>query len=255
LGLRRRIRVFEVISALLSRCRVFTLKSLSDEEVEKVIDRTDIKLSNEAKAWLINYAAGDVRQALNVLEIAASLYDEVNEAALLAATESRHLRYDAHGEEHHNTISAFIKSLRASDQNAALYYLARMTEAGEDPKFIARRLVIFASEDIGMAQPTALVVANETFRAVETVGYPECTINLAHGTVYLAKAKKDRSAYDALRAAETDVRQYGNLPIPLNLRNAPTKFMKEAGYGKGYEMYPSEETNLLPDKLKGRKYF
>ncbi len=246
---------FEVISALLSRCRVFTLKPLSEEEMGKVIDGAGIALSAEAKQWLINYAGGDARQALTVLEVAASLYDEVNESALQAATESKTLRYDAHGEEHHNTISAFIKSLRASDPNAALYYLARMTEAGEDPKFIARRMVVFASEDIGMAQPTALVVANEVFRAVETIGYPECTINLAHGVVYLATAKKDRRAYDALRAAEADVRQHGNLPIPLNLRNAPTRLMKDEGYGAEYEMYPPEGTNLLPEKLKGKRYF
>jgi putative ATPase len=246
---------FEVISALLSRCRVFTLKPLRDEEMERIIDGAGITLSKEAKHWLINYAGGDARQALTVLEVAASLYDEVNEVALQAATESKTLRYDAHGEEHHNTISAFIKSLRASDPNAALYYLSRMTEAGEDPKFIARRMVIFASEDIGMAQPTALVVANEVFRAVETIGYPECTINLAHGVVYLATAKKDRRVYDALRAAEADVRQYGNLPIPLNLRNAPTHLMKDEGYGEGYEMYPPEGTNLLPEKIKGTRYF
>lgn len=246
---------FEVISALLSRCRVFTLKPLSDEEMREIINGTEIKLSEEACTWLVNYAGGDARQALAVLEVASSLYSEVDEAALLAATESKQLRYDARGEEHHNTISAFIKSLRASDPNAALYYLARMTEAGEDPKFIARRMVIFASEDIGMAQPTALVVANDVFRAVETIGYPECTINLAHGVIYLATAKKDRRAYDALRAAEADVRQHGNLPIPLNLRNAPTRLMKDEGYGEGYEMYPPKGTNLLPEKLKGKHYF
>lgn len=143
--------------------------------------------------------------------------------------------------------------MRASNVDAALYYLARMIEAGEDPLFIARRMVIFASEDIGMAQPTALVVANEVFKACETIGYPECGINLAHGVTYLASAKKDRSSYDAFRAAQADVKQFGNLPIPMNLRNAPTKLMKEAGYGKGYEMYTEE--SLLPNKLKGKKYY
>lgn len=128
--------------------------------------------------------------------------------------------------------------MRASDPDAALYYLARMVEAGEDPKFIARRMVIFASEDVGMGQPTALVVANEVFRAVETIGYLECAINLAHGVVYLATAKKDRRAYDGLRQAHADVQQHGNLPIPMHIRNAPTKLMKDIGYGKGYEMYP-----------------
>jgi len=145
--------------------------------------------------------------------------------------------------------------MRASDADAALYYLARMVEAGEDPLFIARRMVIFASEDIGMAQPTALVVANEVFRACETIGYPECAINLAHGTVYLAKAPKDRSSYNALRAAQEDVKKHGNLPIPLYLRNPVTKLMKELGYGKGYKLYPEKEKSLLPEKLKRKKYY
>lgn len=145
--------------------------------------------------------------------------------------------------------------MRASNPDAALYYLARMVEAGEDPLFIARRMVVFASEDVGMAQPTALVVANEVFRACETIGYPECAINLAHGTVYLARATKDRSAYNGLRAAQEDVKKHGSLPIPLQLRNAPTKLMKEAGYGQGYEPYPDKGANLLPEKLRGKKYF
>ena len=145
--------------------------------------------------------------------------------------------------------------MRASDENAALYYLARMVEAGEDPLFIARRMVIFASEDIGMAQPTALVVANEVFRACETIGYPECTINLAHGTVYLAKALKDRSAYNGLRAAQEDIKNHGNLPIPLEILNAPTKLMTELGYGKNYQPYPDKKNSLLPQKLKGKVYY
>jgi putative ATPase len=200
-------------------------------------------------------AGGDARQALTLIEATTALYPEVTVATLTEALQNSFLRYDKQGEEHYNTISAFIKSMRASNPDAALYYLARMTEAGEDPKFIARRLVIFASEDVGMAQPTALVIANEVFRAVETIGYPECTINLAHAVVYLATAKKDRRAYDALRSAERDVRNFGNLPIPLSLRNAPTKLMKDEGYGDGYEMYPEEGKSLLPDKLKGKKYF
>lgn len=246
---------FEVISALLSRCRVFTLKSLAEEEMETIIDRSGLALDREARDWLILMAGGDARQALTLLEATSSLYDEVTVATMTEALQNSYLRYDKQGEEHYNTISAFIKSMRASNPDAALYYLARMTEEGEDPKFIARRLVIFASEDIGMAQPTALVVANEVFRAVETIGYPECKINLAHAVVYLATAKKDRRAYDALRSAERDVRNFGNLPIPMNLRNAPTKLMKDEGYGEGYEMYPEEGTSLLPDKLKGKKYF
>jgi len=144
------------------------------------------------------------------------------------------------------TVARFLERHRPVE-------LARMVEAGEDPKFIARRMVIFASEDIGMAQPTALVVANEVFRAVETIGYPECAINLAHGVVYLATARKDRAAYEGLRAAQADVKRYGNLPIPLNLRNAPTRLMKALGYGKGYQKYSRED--LLPDRLRGRRYY
>jgi putative ATPase len=168
--------------------------------------------------------------------------------------QKEHLVYDTAGDEHYHTISAFIKSMRASDVDAALYYLARMVAAGEDPKFIARRMVIFASEDIGMAQPTALVVANEVFKTCGTIGYPECQINLAHGTVYLATQKKDRSAYDAYFKALDDVKKHGNLPIPLEIRNAPTKLMKELGYGKGYEMYP-EGQSRLPEQLKDRHYW
>lgn len=246
---------FEVIGALLSRCRVFTLKPLDELEMREIIKRSGVAIDEEATAWLIQMAGGDARQALSLLEATSSLYPEVTVATLTEALQNSFLRYDKQGEEHYNTISAFIKSMRASNPDAALYYLARMTEAGEDPKFIARRLVIFASEDVGMAQPTALVIANEVFRAVETIGYPECTINLAHAVVYLATAKKDRRAYDALRAVERDVRNFGNLPIPLSLRNAPTKLMKDEGYGEGYEMYPEEGTSLLPEKLKGKKYF
>jgi putative ATPase len=244
---------FEVIPALLSRCRVFVLNPLSEEEMKKIIGRTKLKMDAKAKEWLITMANGDARQALALLEATNALYGKVSIEAMKEALQSTHLRYDKKGEEHYNTISAFIKSMRASDPNAALYYLARMTESGEDPKFIARRMVVFASEDIGMAQPTALVVANEVFRAVEIIGYPECTINLAHGVVYLATAKKDKSAYRALRAAEKDVRTYGNLPIPMELRNAPTKLMEDMGYGEGYEPYPKDKS-LLPEKLKGKKY-
>jgi putative ATPase len=187
-----------------------------------------------------------------MIENTAKLYGEVNLETMTKTLQSKFLRYDKKGDEHYNTIGAFIKSMRASNPNAAIYYLARMIDAGEDPKFIARRMVIFASEDIGLAQPTALVVANEVFRAVETIGLPECAINLAHGVAYLANCKKDRSAYDALGAALDDVKKHGNLPVPMKLRNAPTKLMKEIGYGKGYEKYTDEE--LLPEKLKGRKY-
>ncbi|MEN9413158.1 MAG: hypothetical protein RLZZ342_245 [Candidatus Parcubacteria bacterium] len=243
---------FEVIAPLLSRCRVFVLKELTEIEMAEVFARTQIKIPKDAREWLIALAAGDARQALTTLETAEKLYGKITLETLKEAVQSAHIRYDKKGEEHYNTISALIKSMRASQPDAALYYLARMVEAGEDPLFIARRMVIFASEDIGLAQPTALVVANAVFRACETVGYPEAAISMAHGVAYLAQCKKDRSAYDALRAAQEDVRTHGALPVPLKIRNAPTKLMKNLDYGAGYEMRDTE--SFLPEKLKKRKY-
>lgn len=244
---------FEVISALLSRCRVFVLRELGPAEMKKIIARTALPLDHDAQEWLVAMANGDARACLGILDQAHRLYGTITVETLKNSLQSTHLRYDKKGEEHYNTISAFIKSLRANQPDAALYYLARMIDAGEDPKFIARRMVIFASEDIGLAQPTALVVANGVFRAVEIIGLPECAINLAHGVAYLAKCKKDRSAYDAYGRAKADVSAHGNLPVPMAIRNAPTALMKNLGYGKGYEKYTEE--NLLPDELKGKKYF
>lgn len=243
---------FEVIAALLSRCRVFVLNELSADELRAIAARTKLKMNDEARECAIMLAGGDARQLLGLLEATTQLYKTITVEHLKQAVQSKRLRYDKAGEEHYNTVSAFIKSMRASQPDAALYYLARMVDAGEDPLFIARRMVIFASEDVGLAQPTALVVANAVFRAVETIGYPEAAINLAHGVAYLAGCKKDRSAYNALRAAQKDVSIHGNLPIPLNIRNAPTKLMEELGYGEGYEKYTKED--LLPEKLKGKKY-
>lgn len=243
---------FEVISALLSRCRVFVLTELTEKDMERIVARTKLKVPQAARDWLIQMASGDARQAITVLESAHNLYGKITVETLKETIQNRHLRYDKKGEEHYNTISAFIKSMRASQPDAALYYLARMVESGEDPLFIARRMVVFASEDIGLIQPTALVVANEVFRACETIGYPECAINLAHGVAYLAQSKKDRSSYNAYLAAMEDVKKYGNLPIPLKVRNAPTKLMKELKYGAGYQAYDTE--SYLPDKLKGKKY-
>jgi putative ATPase len=243
---------FEVIAPLLSRCRVFVLNEHSEADMEKIIARTKIKVPKPAREWLIRMAAGDARQAITTLETAQKLYGTVTLETLKEAIQSLHLRYDKKGEEHYNTVSAFIKSMRASQPDAALYYLARMVEAGEDPLFIARRMVVFASEDIGLAQPTALVVANAIFRACETIGYPECAINLAHGVAYLASSKKSRASYDAYFAAVGDVKKFGNLPIPMHIRNAPTKLMKDLGYHKGYEMYGKE--SYLPEKLKKKKY-
>ncbi len=243
---------FEVIAPLLSRCRVFVLKEHSEEDMEKIIARVKMKIPKAARDWLIQMAGGDARQAITTLETAQKLYGKITLETLREAVQSTHLRYDKKGEEHYNTISAFIKSMRASQPDAALYYLARMVEAGEDPTFIARRMVIFASEDIGLAQPTALVVANAVFHACEIIGYPECAINLAHGVAYLAESKKSRASHDAYFEALADVKATGNLPIPMNIRNAPTKLMKDLGYHKGYEMYDKE--SYLPEKLKRKRY-
>lgn len=257
---------FEVISALLSRSRVFVLEPLAPQDLSKILDRAvatinnaeerdqPLELDQNTREWLLNYANGDARKLLTVMDNALMLYDSLSINALKNSLQS-HLNYDTHGEEHYNTVSAFIKSMRASNVDAALYYLARMVEAGEDPVFIARRMVIFASEDIGLAQPTALVVANAVFEAVQSIGYPEAQINLAHGVSYLAQAPKNRDSYDAYFSALADVKKLGNLPVPLNLRNAPTKLMKDLGYGQDYEMYPDEKQSLLPDKLKNKRYF
>ena len=245
---------FEVIAPLLSRCQVYVLHALTEEELLAIIARgegaLDLALDEEARNFLARFANGDARRALNLLEATARLYGgEVTRERLVEALQSPHLRYDKAAEEHYDTISAFIKSMRASDPDAALYYLARMVAAGEDPKFIARRMVIFASEDIGLAQPTALVVANAVFRAVETIGYPEAQINLAHGTAFLARARKDRSACDAYFRALKDAQGRGNLTIPMHLRNAPTQLMRELGYGR------REQESNLPAELAGRDYF
>jgi len=229
------------------------LEPLSEESLRAIVARAKVKLSKDTFDWLMGYANGDARKALTMLEGAKTLYGKVTVDTLNKALESPHLRYDKKGDEHYDTISAFIKSMRASQPDAAMYYLARMVEAGEDPLFIARRMVIFASEDIGLAQPTALVVANAVFRACEVIGYPECAINLAHGAAYLSNCKKTKSAYEALREAQADVHKYGNLPVPKKIRNAPTKLMKELEYGKGYERYDME--SYMPEKLKKRRYF
>ena len=224
---------FEVIPALLSRCRVFVLEEIPGDDMRQIIQRTGYKLDTDAMDWLVSMSGGDARQAIAMIENTAKLYGEVTLEHFKQTLQSKFLRYDKKGDEHYNTISAFIKSMRASQPDAALYYLARMIESGEDPKFIARRMVIFASEDIGMEDPHALVLANAVFRAVEVIGYPEAGINLGHGVVYLSKAPKSKAAYYAYMSAMEDARKYGNLPVPLKIRNAPTKLMKELGYGAG----------------------
>ena len=255
---------FEVIGPLLSRCRVLILNPLEEEDLNHILKRglRELKLSigSKAKKFLLSSANGDARNLLNILELSHTLYysggnkgNSLGIQYIEEALQQGQLLYDKGGEEHYNTVSSYIKSMRASNIDAALYYLARMVKAGEDPLFIARRMVVFASEDV--ASPTALVVANAVFRACETVGYPECQENLAAGTAYLAQAPKDRRAYEAYMRALGDVKKYGNLPIPMHLRNAPTKLMKDLGYGKKYKMYPDKDKNLLPDKLKSKVYY
>lgn len=254
---------FEVIGPLMSRSRVLVLEQLTEKELSQIIKRGEkyikVILDKKTRNFLIESSNGDARVALIVLEIANSLSTSTSARKKITlgdieqGLQRRQLGFDKKGEEYYNVISAYIKSLRASNVDAALYYLARMVEAGQDPLYIARRMVVFASEDIGMANPNALLMVNEVFAACEEIGYPECAINLAHGTVYLAKAEKDRSSYEAYFRAVDDVKTHGNLPVPMKIRNAPTKLMKDLGYGQDYEPYTNE--NLLPEKLKGKKYF
>ena len=265
---------FEVISALLSRCQVYTLKPLEREDLEKLITHAindDELLSQknievpETEA-LLKYSGGDARKLLNVLELvvnAAPLQDGktiITNKLLEQVIQQKMAIYDKSGEQHYDIISAFIKSIRGSDPNAAVYYLARMIEGGEDPKFIARRLLILASEDIGNANPNALLLATSCFQAVTVIGYPECRIILSQTVIYLATSAKSNASYAAIGAAMDLVRQTGDLPIPLHIRNAPTKLMKDLDYGKDYKYAHSFEGNFveqefLPDKLKGTKLF
>lgn len=267
---------FEVIAPLLSRMRVLTLQSLDEDALGTLLERalTDtergigergLSLDPQARAELIAYADGDARVALGALEVAADLATGAKASVITSdhvveAAQKKTLRYDRAGEEHYNVISAFIKSLRGSDPDAALYYLARMLEAGEDPMFIARRMVIFASEDIGNAEPRALQVAVSVKDAVHFIGLPEGRLTLAQGVTFLATAPKSNASYAALGKATEEVRQSGTLPVPLHLRNAPTKLMKAQGYGKGYD-YPHDheghhvEADYLPEQIRDRKFY
>lgn len=245
---------FEIIPALRSRCRLFTLLALDEQKLERIVrERSGINMDDESLKWLVERANGDARQVLGMVEYTYKLYGQITIESLKVSEQEGQFFYDKHGDEHHQTVSAFIKSMRAGNSDAVLYYLGRMIMGGEDPLFIARRMVVFASEDIGLAQPTALVVANEVFKACEVIGLPECRINLAQGAVYLSNCRKDRRVYEGIEKAISDVKKHGNLPIPLKLRNPSTKLMSEAGYGKGCELYDSE--GLLPDKLSGQSYF
>lgn len=263
---------FEVIGPLLSRCKVYVLEPLREGDLraigERGIKELGITISPEALEFVIQTSDGDARRLLNTLEIAANLIGDVSLKGnvplgvhnIEAVLQKKSLLYDKKGEEHYNVISAFIKSMRDSHADAAIYYLARMYEAGEDPRFIARRMVIFASEDISNADPKALEVAVAAFQAYEIVGQAEGWIPLAQATTYLARAPKSNESYRAYKNAKADVEEYGALPIPLNLRNAPTKLMKELNYGKGYayahvDPQGAAKQQHLPDKLKGKRYF
>lgn len=269
---------FEIISPLLSRSLVVLLKPLTEEALGQILDRAladfrwglgkwKARFSSEARQRLTAFGNGDARALLTSLEFVVTQApagpdgERVIDAAMLeAALGKKSLRYDKSGEEHYNVISAYIKSLRDSDPNGALYWLARMLEAGEDPKFIARRMVIFASEDIGNAAPLALLVATSVAQAVQFVGHPEAQINLAQGTTYLASRPKDNASYVGLLEALQDARTYGNLGVPLHLRNAVTSFMRDLGYGTDYRYVhddPSARTEQthLPPPLKGRQYY
>lgn len=268
---------FEVISALLSRSRVFVLNPLDENQLNTLIDRGlrndkqglgkyQKNISEEGRSLLLQLSAGDARVMLNALEMAVINYpstssgkNEITPEIIkdIFQTKSSGL-YDKKADEHYNTISAFIKSMRGSDVDASLYYLARMLENGEDPKFIARRMIIFASEDIGIADRGALIQANACFEAVHKIGMPESQLILAHGVMYLASAKKSRGVPNALSKAKELVYKYPNAPIPLHLRNAPTKLMKDLGYAKDYtwsEKYvgPQEDKSFLPEELKDKK--
>jgi AAA ATPase, central domain protein len=254
---------FEIIPALISRSRVIVLKSLDKEAILKIlhhvieIEKVKARITDEAIELIAELANGDARSALGDLEISLSLSEKVTPELVLEAVGQKIINYDKDGDCHYDTISAFIKSMRGSDVDATLYYLARMLEGGEDPKFIARRMTIFASEDIGLAGNGALGLAFSAFQAVERIGMPESGIILSHVAIALAKSKKDRSSYDAWNRAKDLAKNTRNLPIPLGIRNAPTKLMEDLGYAKGYKWEAGfhHDVSYLPDKIKDQKLY
>lgn len=260
---------FEVITPLLSRCQVYVLKSLDKEDLLELLNRVltkdeyirNLGLQVKETEALLRYSGGDARKLLNILELVSNSGARViDNDTVTKQLQQNPVAYDKDGEMHYDIISAFIKSIRGSDPQAAIYWLARMLEGGEDPKFIARRLVISASEDIGLANPNAMLLANTCFEVVNKIGIPEGRIPLAETTIYLATCKKDNSAYLAIDDALARVRETGNLPVPLHLRNAPTSLMKDLGYSDGYK-YPHDfpghwvEQQYLPDELKGTTFW
>ena len=262
---------FEVNSALLSRCQVYVLKALDEKDLilllqtalekDELLKKKTIELKETSA--LINISGGDARKLLNLLELVADVASDplvITDELVMDVAQKKIALYDKSGEQHYDIISAFIKSIRGSDPNAAVYWLARMIEGGEDVKFIARRLLILASEDIGNANPTALVMANATFEAVNKIGYPESSLILSQCAIYLASSAKSNSATVAIGAAMNAVNTKGDLSVPLHIRNAPTKLMKNLGYGKNYEYSHSYENNFspqeyLPKELTGTKFY
>ncbi|MBQ7273340.1 MAG: replication-associated recombination protein A [Bacteroidales bacterium] len=264
---------FEVITPLLSRCQVFVLKSLEQKDLQALLDRAlreDVLLKNKSidvreTQALMRYSGGDARKLLNVLELVIDAQPGtspivIDNATVTASIQENMAIYDKDGEMHYDIISAFIKSIRGSDPNAAIYYLARMIDGGEDPLFIARRLCLSASEDVGLANPNALLLANACFEVVSKIGMPEGRIPLAETTVYLASSPKSNASYMAIEKALAEVRESGNLPVPLPIRNAPTKLMEELGYSDGYKYahdYPGHFSDMefMPDALKGKVFY
>ena len=264
---------FEVITPLLSRCQVFVLKSLEQDDLRALLDRAlreDVLLKNKSidvreTQALMRYSGGDARKLLNVLELVIDAQPGtspivIDNATVTASIQENMAIYDKDGEMHYDIISAFIKSIRGSDPNAAIYYLARMIDGGEDPLFIARRLCLSASEDVGLANPNALLLANACFEVVSKIGMPEGRIPLAETTVYLASSPKSNASYMAIEKALAEVKESGNLPVPLPIRNAPTKLMEELGYSDGYKYahdYPGHfaPMEFMPDALKGKVFY
>jgi putative ATPase len=267
---------FEVNSALLSRCQVYVLKALEEKDLVQLLhtalEKDELlktkKIELKETEALINISGGDARKLLNLLELVCVYVSDtlgvsdtfITDKLVMEVAQKRIALYDKSGEQHYDIISAFIKSIRGSDPNAAVYWLARMIEGGEDVKFIARRLLILASEDIGNANPTALVMANATFEAVNKIGYPESSLILSQCVIYLASSAKSNSATVAIGEASAAVKKYGDLPVPLHIRNAPTKLMKNLDYGKGYQYSHSYENNFsaqeyLPKEVAGKKFY
>lgn len=263
---------FEVISPLLSRCQVYTLKPLEEDDllqlmhhaIENDADLKSSQIKVEETDALLRFAGGDARKLLNILELVVNAENSeeirITNEIVTNRLQENPSAYDKNGEMHYDIISAFIKSVRGSDPDAAVYWLARMVEGGEDPRFIARRLVILAAEDVGLANPNALLLANTCFDSIHKVGWPEGRIILSEATIYLATSPKSNSAYEAINTAQSEVRNSGNLAVPLHLRNAPTKLMKELNYGKQYKYAHAYENNFadqqyIPDKIKNARFY